>query len=384
MDEIKVVGGGLGGLVAAITAAEMGARVRVYEAHSALGGRGRSTPPPFVANDGPHVVYSDGPMWAWLKQRRLAAPAWSVPTSAAAGFRFRRNGRMAALPPAGLIRMVLSKVRSAPVDQDFLSWASERYGPAAARAAANFMGVATFDADPGRLSAAFVWERFRRVVQLPPAARYVEGGWGALIDRLAARAHELGVAVETSSRVDALPDPPLIVATSLWAARTLLGDDSLHWESGHTALLDVAFQARRGDPFIISDLDEAGWVERFSAPDPTLSPAGHSLVQAQLPLRPGEPGSQARQRLAYLLDVGFVGWRDRVAWQRSSVARGRTGALDLPGLTWRDRPRVDRGDGVYLVGDMVAAPGLLSEVSFNSAVQAATSAANLLATARAR
>jgi hypothetical protein len=29
---------------------------------------------------------------------------------------------------------------------------------------------------------------------------------------------------------------------------------------------------------------------------------------------------------------------------------------------------------VYLVGDRVAAPGLLSEVSFSSAVQAATSA----------
>jgi hypothetical protein len=31
---------------------------------------------------------------------------------------------------------------------------------------------------------------------------------------------------------------------------------------------------------------------------------------------------------------------------------------------------VDRGDGVYLAGDQVAAPGVLSEVSFNSAVTA--------------
>jgi hypothetical protein len=35
-----------------------------------------------------------------------------------------------------------------------------------------------------------------------------------------------------------------------------------------------------------------------------------------------------------------------------------------------DRPRVDRGDGVFLAGDMVAAPGLLSEVAFASALQA--------------
>jgi hypothetical protein len=42
----------------------------------------------------------------------------------------------------------------------------------------------------------------------------------------------------------------------------------------------------------------------------------------------------------------------------------------MPGTTWRDRPAVDRGDGVYLAGDMVAAPGLLSEVSWASAIEA--------------
>lgn len=50
---------------------------------------------------------------------------------------------------------------------------------------------------------------------------------------------------------------------------------------------------------------------------------------------------------------------------------GRTGALDPPGATWRDRPAIDRGDGVFLAGDMVAAPGLLFEVGAASAVEAA-------------
>jgi hypothetical protein len=48
----------------------------------------------------------------------------------------------------------------------------------------------------------------------------------------------------------------------------------------------------------------------------------------------------------------------------------RSGPLDYPGKTRRDRPAVDRGDGVYLAGDMVAAPGLLSEVAWASAVEA--------------
>jgi hypothetical protein len=49
---------------------------------------------------------------------------------------------------------------------------------------------------------------------------------------------------------------------------------------------------------------------------------------------------------------------------------GRTGALDHPGRTWRDRPAVERGDGVFLAGDMVAAPGLLSEVAWASGAEA--------------
>jgi hypothetical protein len=51
---------------------------------------------------------------------------------------------------------------------------------------------------------------------------------------------------------------------------------------------------------------------------------------------------------------------------------GRSGALDLPGTTWRDRPAIDGGDGVLLCGDQVAAPGCLSEVSFASAIEAGT------------
>ncbi|NEC49490.1 FAD-dependent oxidoreductase, partial [Actinospica acidiphila] len=57
-------------------------------------------------------------------------------------------------------------------------------------------------------------------------------------------------------------------------------------------------------------------------------------------------------------------------WRREALADGRTGAVDPPGATWRDRPAVDRGDGVYLAGDRVAAPGVLSEVSFTSALPA--------------
>ena len=72
-----------------------------------------------------------------------------------------------------------------------------------------------------------------------------------------------------------------------------------------------------------------------------------------------------------LLDVGFPGWREREVWRRRSLIESQSGALDEPGTTWRDRPAVDRGDGVFLCGDQVAAPGHLAEVSWGSALSAA-------------
>jgi hypothetical protein len=134
--------------------------------------------------------------------------------------------------------------------------------------------------------------------------------------------------------------------------------------------LDLALRSRRGDPFVVVDLQETGWIERYTASDRSLAPAGEELLQAQMPIRPGESVDSAASRLQALLDATFTGWRERETWRRRQVMDGRTGALDMPGQTWRDRPAVDRGDGVFVAGDMVAAPGCLSEIAWASAVQA--------------
>jgi hypothetical protein len=154
-----------------------------------------------------------------------------------------------------------------------------------------------------------------------------------------------GVQIRTSSRVTELPDTgKVIVATSLEAARSLFDDDSLRWESGRAALLDIGLKHDRRDPFAVFDFDEGGMIERFSSQDPTLAPRGHQLIQGQIPLRKGESKTTGLNRLESLYDLAFP--------------------------EWRDRPSVARGDGRYLIGDMVAAPGLLAEVSINSALAA--------------
>ncbi|MER6424446.1 NAD(P)-binding protein [Streptomyces sp. NPDC001137] len=375
MHRITVIGGGFAGLTAAVTAAEAGAKVTVFEAHHTLGGRARTAEGPYRTNDGPHALYSGGPHWTWLRQRNLIGPLAPIPPLEAARLRLRHQGGLRRTPPFAMLKLLRPGLQQAPVDVDFMTWATGIAGEEAARAAAHYSAVALFHHDPGALSAAFVQERLRRATKLPPEAHYPRGGWATVIDRMAARAWNLGVRMETLSRVDsldALPAAggPVVVATSLDAARRLLKDDSLTWTSGRTTLVDLAVRTRRGDAFAVCDLDSPGWLERFTAQDRSLAPAGEQLIQGQLPIAPHETRADGVARAEELLDLAFEGWRERVTWRREAVANGRTGAVDLPGTSWRDRPAIDRGDGVYLAGDQVAAPGVLSEVSFNSALSA--------------
>ena len=73
METITIVGAGVAGLTAAITCAEAGAPVVLFDAHAAPGGRGRSLDGPYRANLGPHVLYK-GPQYRWLDERGLVPP----------------------------------------------------------------------------------------------------------------------------------------------------------------------------------------------------------------------------------------------------------------------------------------------------------------------
>jgi len=372
MPQITVIGGGVAGLTAAITCAERGAGVRLIEAHEQVGGRARSTDGPYKANLGPHAIYTGGVLWDWLSARALLPP---LAQPALTGVRFHYEDTIHRTPPLSLIPPGLRlRGRMAPVDQDFRSWATDHGDARTAGLLSALAGVYTFHHDPGELSAAFVWERSQRLLlSARPPARFVVGGWSTLVDALERHARSLGVEIVTGERVSDLPGAPAIVALELRDARRLLGDDeTLQWPSGRTVCLDLALQERRGDPWVVSDLESSGWIERYSARDASLAPAGEQLVQAQMPIRPDESADDAGRRLERLLDASFEAWSDRVTWRRRQVMDGRSGALDLPGTTWRDRPAIDRGDGVFLCGDQVAAPGCLSEVSFASAIDAGT------------
>jgi phytoene dehydrogenase-like protein len=378
---ITVVGAGVAGLTAAIACAEEGAAVTLLEAHSQLGGRARSTDGPYKANLGPHALYL-GPFWQWMREREIL-PANVAPRLT--GARLRIDGMLRRTPPLGALPGVLRlRGRQAPVDVDFRSWATSHTDERTAALLSSLCGVFTFHHDPGELSAAFTWSRAVRLIAAPSPVRYPVGGWSTLVASLERRVRDLGVDVQTEVRVDELPSTPVILAVELDQARGLLGDDSISWKSGSTVCVDLGLRHRRGDPAIVSDMDESGWIGRYSTTNPSIAPEGEELIQAQMPIRPNESSDQAGLRLERLLDVGLDEWRGRETWRRRQVMDARSGALDMPGTTWRDRPAVDRGDGVFLAGDMVAADGLLAEVSWASALEAGRLALQALNTMRPR
>ena len=122
---VVIIGGGVAGLVASIACAEGGAPVRLLEAHEALGGRGRSTDGPYVANFGPHVLYANGTLWRFMQERDLLPPVARPPL---AGVFFRAAGRRRRTPPIALTRAVLRlwRTQEAPDDVSFRAWASRR------------------------------------------------------------------------------------------------------------------------------------------------------------------------------------------------------------------------------------------------------------------
>jgi phytoene dehydrogenase-like protein len=353
MLEVTVVGGGLAGLIAATECAEAGVPVRLLEARGRLGGRATTNPGEW------HAPYRRPPLH---------------------GIRIRWQGEVRMTPPTALLRAARVIGDEAPVDVDLRAWLTERVDERAAAAVSGAAGVLTFDHDPGRLSAEFVRSRVRRILlKTPPVARYVVGGWGQVVERLATHARTVGVRIETNAKVDELPDGPVIVAVEPAAARRLLGDEELHANGPRTVLLDLGLVARRGDPYLIVDLDEAAFVDRFTAVDKTLAPPRHSLVQAMVGLRPGESLEDGVGRIEAILDAGYRAWRDREVWRRRAVVSEASGALDLPGFTWRDRPAIQQHEQLWLAGDWVAAPGHLSEVSCTSAVEAARAARHAVA-----
>ncbi len=183
---VNVVGGGLAGLVAAIEVAEQGGRAVVFERSRHLGGRARTTGDAYRVNYGPHAVYADGALWAWLKARSLLPPTrGSNPFTV----RFVLGGTSRRGLPRPVRRAMALTLRKAPHDLSYREWIARHVPPGQLDAVCRVACFYSFASDPGALSARFINERNARLVRPPSPARFVsDGGWQAIVDALARRA----------------------------------------------------------------------------------------------------------------------------------------------------------------------------------------------------
>lgn len=416
--DVVVIGGGLAGLSAAITAADAGRRVVLLDARP-LGGRARSeNRNGHTFNLGPHALYVGGPGHRLLRGFGID-PAGAPP--AVHGSLGLRRGRTGLLPsgPLSLLRTDLlrprSKARVAAMlarlqriraadhaHQTVNGWLSETGLPADAAALVHLLvRVSTYVDAPDLLSA----EAAIGQVQLAmgKGVRYLDGGWGSMADRLAQRARRAGADLRTGVIVRHVGAPtgagrpsashrllvetsagPLLASAVVLAVGTpaataaVLGTRPTSWDrlgpEVAATSLDLGL-ARVPDRRAIFGVDEPVYWS-VHGPGARLAPDGGAVAHAMRYLPPGDDPATAeehRARLEALARTAGVRDADIVEsrFLRRMVVTGGLPTAAAGGL-WGRPDVTDTGrPGVYLAGDWVGPDGMLADAALMSGARAA-------------
>lgn len=382
-----VIGGGPAGLVAAGDLAEGGLTTTLLEAAGGFGGRAASgRRQGFDLNQGPHALYVGGPAMGALKRMEIDLPRWN-PTSHRSVF--LRAGRPRRLPggtPA--LGAWLARVeRSRPEELAGLSaseWLDQTVPSERARpAAAALVRLATFVADHDELSADVAATQLK--IAVSPGVRYLRGGWGSLVDALAARAWDEGAMLRSHAGVRELrregdgwsatldeetlqADVVVVAAGGPDDAARLLGETAPAGPgpAAEVSVLDLGLSGlpREGRRFALG-IDQPTYLSRHSPPD---HPEGVLLSLASY-------GREPRAALEAAADAVQPGWRERATLERFLPRMVAVSAVSTPatgGLA--GRPEVDRGEGLYLAGDWLGPEGWLLDAAISSGAAAARSA----------
>ena len=365
-----MVGGGIAGLIAAITCAEAGAPVQCSRPHDELGGRARSIDGPYRANLGPHVLYKDG---AVLALARASAACCRRPRLAAAASAYAGRGSCGARRRSPSIPAVLRlRGRQAPADANSASWAARHTDERTAR---SLRGGRRLHLPPRpRRALGRVHLGAHRAAPCSPRRR--RRATGRRLEharrgpRTRARARRR---IETGARVDSLPVAPVIVATELRRPRAAGRRLAALAQRPHGVPRSRRSRTAAATPSSSPISTRPGGSSATAPPTPRSRRTARSWSRRRC--RSGRARTRTLARPASSA-CSSSPYPDRASGRLAppAVMDGRTGALDLPGSTWRDRPAIDRGEGVLPGRRLVAAPGLLSEVAWASGVRASGSA----------
>jgi phytoene dehydrogenase-like protein len=417
-DPVVVIGGGLGGLLAALTATERGAAVVLVEPHP-LGGRARTDDRRgFTFNRGPRALYPDGPAERALRALGIdtttgGAPLLEHPLALAGGVAHRfPDGPIATLRTSLLSprekatsgRALLPILRAPrPIDPalTLADWLDARRARGRVRALVEaLVRVATYVDAPHLLPAGLALDQARTATST--GVRYLDGGFGALVDALAARATERGVELRRCAATAVRPHGsgwevavseggPIVAASVVIAAglpeqaARLLGRRPSSWgEPTPPAMAACLELGVRGVPrhrFCLG-IDEPTYLSVHSPPA-RLATDGHSVVHVMRYRAPGDavPADEVRAELDRVVALAGIA-RDDIVEERFLSSMVVSGAIPSApgGLAARPAVAVAEHPGAFVVGDWVGPTGLLLDAVAASAVAAGEQAAQRCAT----
>jgi phytoene dehydrogenase-like protein len=400
--DVIVIGAGLAGLTAARLVRNAGLHVVVIDGHGAGGRAATDRRSGFLFNRGPHALYLGGPaervlsslgvplpgspppQRVWVRDGdrvvRLPSGPWSMMTTELLGWRGK-----AAL---GRLLAGLSRCDPAPLATvSFAAWMDGQGLPDDARRVLRMLGrLATYVDAPELVSADVVVSMLQQA--LGPGVRYLDGGWGGIVDSLsgplqvqAERAEQLvaddgGVVVSTAHR--RFVAGAAVVATGTPASTARLCGRAA-FDVGppvEASCLDLGTSGPALRPILLG-LDQPLYLSDHGAVA-ALAPAGGSVMHVMRYLAPGEHvdhDTMSRELSEHARCAG-VEPSDIVESRRLnrmvvSTAMPTAARGGLPG-----RPSAaDTGlDGAWMAGDWVGAVGHLLDASVASAENAALAA----------
>jgi len=420
--DVVVVGGGLAGLTAAVTAARAGASVTVLDAHP-LGGRARTTTvdPGVVFNSGARAFYQGGPGAAVLAGYGID-PSGGVPPTARG--RALRDGELHRLPggPLELLRTRLLAPRSKLAVAAILA-RLQRLDPTAleGRSVQQWMDdlglaqdarlllqmlvrTASYTADIEYFAADAALTQVQ--LALGSGVRYLDRGFQQLVDSLDGAARAAGVDVRDHVKVSDISAPPtdrtatgrgarwrvttpsgvidagavVLAAGGPDSARSLSPvplDDHLAGlgDAATAACLELAVRGPIPQPIVLG-VGEPLYLS-VHQPPADLAPVGMSVVHG---MRYGaRTAAEDKADLWRLAELGGI-TADRVVarrFLRRMVVMGAVPVATSGGLPGRPSGRVPGADGLWLAGDWVGPVGLLADAAIVSGRDAGAAAARL-------
>ncbi len=408
--DVAVVGAGLAGLSAAITAARTGARVAILDA-GRWGGRARASTvePGVVFNGGPRALYRDGAAarelaamgirWRGAPPRtrnarvRAGDTTHVMPATASQLLRSGALGVRGTIQLGRLMSTIGGRDPEALVGRSVAEWVDEMGLAADARAVVMaLVRLSTYVDAPEVLDAGAAASQLQLA---SGGVHYLDGGWQTLVDQMVDRAADLGVAmldhtpVRSIERRDGVTGwvleggsgtaraTSVVLATGTPAAAARLSPIDLRLgavgDPVTAACLELAVRGPLRVPFLLG-LDVPLYLSQHSPPA-ALAPEGISVVHV---LRYGttDPASDRAELWEHVRRARI----DRAAvvadrfLRRMVVAGGLPRAAD-GGVLGRPSVTVLGVEGLHLAGDWVGGHGLLADAAVASGVAAGRAAA---------